>query len=158
MKILNIFVDESGDFGIEKGSILYTVALTLHDTKIDIKKEVNSLENRFKKINYNGMVHTANLVKKAKEYSKYDIKTRKLIFNIFYEFMRRVNVKYKPIVIDKRYCSNSSVLKKHIINELNNMLTNNIKYFNKFDKIIIYYDNGQKSLTKTLKKYLKDLI
>ena len=38
---LNIFIDESGDFGFEKGSSeLYAVSFTLHESKDSIKEEL----------------------------------------------------------------------------------------------------------------------
>ena len=40
--------------------------------------------------------------------------------------------------------------------ELNESISNNLKYFQKFDKIIIYYDNGQSQLTSILEDIFKD--
>ena len=47
MKRLNIFVDETGDFGFENGlSQLYGVSFTFHDQNNDITPEINNLNDR----------------------------------------------------------------------------------------------------------------
>ena len=65
MKRLNIFVDETGDFGFENGSSeLYGVSFTFHDQSNDITLEINNLNDRLKRIGYTGMIHMANLIMK----------------------------------------------------------------------------------------------
>ena len=61
-------------------------------------------------------------------------------------FSRRIPVKYKTIIIDKKYTDNSRILKQKISLEINKMIKENKHYFNKFDRIVMYYDNGQEVL------------
>ena len=98
------------------------------------------------KIGYTNMIHMSDLIMRRGDYSKFDIKMRKSIFNSIYQFSRKIPVKYHTIIIDKRFIDNGNVLRKQIINEVNQMIKNNEGYFNKFDKIVMYYDNGQEPL------------
>lgn len=147
IKRLNIFVDETGEFGYGvKSSMLYDISFTFHEQDNDISGELNNLNNRLMKIGYTNMIHMLDLIMRRGDYSKFDIKMRKSIFNSIYQFSRKIPVKYHTIIIDKRFIDNGNVLRKQIINEVNQMIKNNEGYFNKFDKIVMYYDNGQEPL------------
>lgn len=147
IKRLNIFVDETGEFGYGvKSSMLYGISFTFHEQDNDISGELNNLNNRLMKIGYTNMIHMSDLIMRRGDYSKFDIKMRKSIFNSIYQFSRKIPVKYHTIIIDKRFIDNGNVLRKQIINEVNQMIKNNESYFNKFDKIVMYYDNGQEPL------------
>ena len=147
MKRLNIFVDETGEFGFGKGtSELYGVSFTFHEHDKDIMTELNKLNERLKRIGYTNMIHMADLVMRRGEYSNFEIKQRKSIFNSIYQFSRRIPVTYKTIIVDKRFTDNSIVLRQKISLEINNMIKKHEKYFKSFDKIVLYYDNGQEVL------------
>lgn len=147
IKRLNIFVDETGEFGYGvKSSMLYGISFTFHEQDNDISGELNNLNNRLMKIGYTNMIHMSDLIMRRGDYSKFDIKMRKSIFNSIYQFSRKIPVKYHTIIIDKGFIDNGNVLRKQIINEVNQMIKNNEGYFNKFDKIVMYYDNGQEPL------------
>ena len=147
MKRINIFVDETGEFGFGNGaSELYGVSFTFHEQNNDIMLELNKLNDRLYNIGYTDMLHIADLIMKRGDYSKFPIAKRKSIFNSIYQFSRRIPVKYKTIIIDKKYTNNSRVLKQKLSLEINNMVKEHERYFNKFDMIIMYYDNGQEVL------------
>ena len=157
VNLLEIHIDEFGDLGNSKGSSnLYGVSFVLYNPKYDISKEVDSLNKRLERIGYKGMVHTANLISKRWEYSKLPLNVRKRIFNALYLFAKKIEAKYFTLIIDKKYASNLRTLKRKIYNEINNMIKRNEKYFKKFDKIKVYYDNGQKDLGKVIDKAFKE--
>lgn len=147
MKRLNIFVDETGDFGFGNGSSkLYGISFTFHEHNVNIIPELNNLNDRLNKIGYSNMIHMADLIMKRGNYSRFSIDKRKRIFNSIYQFSRKISVKYKTIIIDKRYTDNGRILKQKLSVEINNMVKSHEYYFNKFDKIVMYYDNGQEVL------------
>ncbi len=157
MKRLNVFVDETGEFGFgNKSSKLYGISFTFHNQDDNIKDEINNLNERLKRIGYNGMIHMADLIMKRGEYSNFSIDIRKKIFQSIYLFSKKVPVKFYTIIIDKKYTNSQKVLKRKIILEIEKMFERNKNYFNKFDKIILYYDNGQKELGKILDKEFSD--
>ena len=88
----------------------------------------------------------ADLIMKRGDYKDFSIKIRKSIFNAIYQFSRRINVKYKTIIVDKKYTDESRILKQQLSIEINKMINEHEKYFNKFDEIVMYYDNGQEIL------------
>jgi len=151
IKRLNIFVDETGEFGFGNGaSLLYGVSFTFHEQKDDITDELNKLNDRLSKIGYTNMIHMADLIMKRGDYHKFSIQTRKSIFNAIYQFSRKIPVKYHTIMINKKYTDNSSILKQQLSIEIHKMMKTYETYFQKFDQITMYYDNGQEVLGSIL--------
>lgn len=147
MKRLNIFVDETGEFGFEEGkSELYGVSFTFHEQDDDIMTEVNKLNDRLDRIGYTNMIHMADLIMRRGDYRNFDIAIRKSIFNAIYQFSRRIPVKYKTIIVDKKYTDNGRILKQKLSLEINNMIKEHEKYFSKFDKIVCTMIMGKKFL------------
>jgi len=147
MKRLNIFVDETGEFGFDKGSSkLYGVSFTFHEQDDDIMPELKKLNDRLARIGYTDMIHMADLVMHRGDYSNFTIQTRKNIFKAIFHFSRKINVKYHTIIIEKKYTDNSRILRQQLSNKLNELIKEHTKYFEKFDKIVMYYDNGQEIL------------
>jgi hypothetical protein len=151
MKRLNIFVDETGEFGFDDGSSrLYGVSFTFHEQNDDISPELNILNNNLSKLGYNGMIHMADLILRRGDYTHFDIIKRKKIFNAIYQFSRRIKVKYTSIIVDKKYNKSIRLLRKALITEIRNIVNSNIDYFKRFDRIVMYYDNGQENLSVIL--------
>ena len=151
MKRLNIFVDETGEFGFGNGaSELYGVSFTFHEQKDDIAVEILKFNERLTKIGYTKMIHMADLIMKRGDYKDFSISKRKSIFNAIYQFSRKIPIKYQTIIIDKKYTNNSRILKQQLSIAINQIIKKHEQYFNKFDKIVMYYDNGQEILATIL--------
>ena len=151
IKRLNIFIDESGDFGFVKGSSdLYAVSFTLHESSDSIQSELKYLNERLKNLNYEGMIHLAYLVAKRGDYSHFDLEKRKSIFWAIFYFSNRVKVKLKTIIIDKKYINKKMQLNMALAREIGQFINDNREYLESFDKIVIYYDNGQETLATIL--------
>lgn len=147
MKRLNIFVDETGEFGFGKGaSELYGVSFTFHEHNDDIMPELNKLNERLNRIGYTNMIHMADLIMNRGDYKKISINKRRSIFKAIFHFSRKIKVKYQTIIIDKKYTDNGRILKLQLSTAINKMIKEHENYFNKFDKIVMYYDNGQEIL------------
>ncbi len=151
MKRLNIFVDETGGFGFGEGtSRLYGISFVFHEQDNNIRKEIDTLNDRLNKLEYHNMIHTAELVNNKGEYKSISARVRKSIFNAIYTFSKRIDVKYYTIIIDKKYMDDNKILKKNIKIAINKIINDNLDYINMFDVIVIYYDNGQIPLGKII--------
>ena len=147
IKRLNIFIDESGDFGFVDGSSeLYAVSFTLHESNDSIVNDLEYLNNRLKKAKYDGMIHLADLVAKRGDYSHFNLEQRKDIFWSIFYFSKRVKVKIHTIIVDKRFKNNRTQLNRELAFEINNFFNSISNYMNEFEKVVVYYDNGQEAL------------
>lgn len=148
---LNIFIDESGDFGFTKGSSdLYAVSFTLHESSNSIENELEYLNKKLQELNYDGMIHLAYLVAKRGEYTHFDFERRKSIFWAIFYFSNRVKVKIRTIIVDKKYINKKMQLNIALAKKISQFINDNKKYLESFDKIVIYYDNGQETLATIL--------
>lgn len=144
---LNIFVDESGDFGFVDGSSkLYGVSFTIHESDDSISNDLEYLNNRLKKAEYDGMIHLADLVAKRGDYTYFNLEQRKNIFWSIFYFSKRVKVKIYTVIIDKRFKNNRTQLNKELALEISKFFNSISEYMNEFEKVVVYYDNGQESL------------
>ncbi len=146
-KRLNIFIDESGDFGFAKGSSeLYAVSFVLHESSNSIRNELTYLNEKLDSLNYNGMIHLAYLVAKRGDYTNIGLERRKEIFWAIFYFAKRVKVRIHTVIIDKRYKNNKKQLSIALRGEINKFFQKIDDYMQEFKRVVIYYDNGQEIL------------
>ena len=98
----------------------------------------------------NHTIHTAPLIRQEQTYKNMDISKRSKLFKQLFNFVRSVDISYKTIVVDKKMYSKQVDITNMITKELSSFIKANLQYFLQFDKIIIYYDNGQVKLTNIL--------
>ena len=129
IKRLNIFIDESGDFGFVNGSSdLYAVSFTLHESSDYIETELKCLNEKLDMLNYDGMIHLAYLIAKRGDYSHFDFERRKSIFWAIFYFSIRVKVKTKTVIVDKKYINKKMQLNIALAREIGQFINNNRKY------------------------------
>lgn len=152
-KILSIFVDESGDFGeYNKKSPYYMVTMVLHDQKENISSQIAFLDNKIESLGFPPHnVHIGPLIRRESIYLQYEeYSMRTGLLNAIYHFTRQLKIMYACVAVDKRECKDFVALNSKLSRELFAVLTKHSDYFNSFDKLILYYDNGQNELTKIL--------
>ena len=155
---LNIFVDETGDFGFEKRSAsIYEISLVLHEHSERIDGQVDSLNGRFSVLNFDGILHMGDLVTGHGDYMGMEIPERRKIFTTFYAFSKTVKTQYHSIVVEKKNLNTPKTLSSRLENELSLFLTENLGYLQQFDEIVIYYDNGQAQIGKILDNVFSQL-
>ena len=151
-KILSIFIDESGDFGsYEVHAPYYLISIVIHNQRIDISENIKVFNSHLLNLGYqNHAIHTGPLIRRESIYSHDSIKERKRLFNALFNFSRKLDFQYLCIKINKIECHDAITLSSKISRALANLLCKNENIWNSFDKIIIYYDNGQNELSKIL--------
>jgi len=152
MKVLSIFCDESGDFGeYEPHSPFYIVSLVFHEQDKDIDDDIYRLNSQIR--NYglpDHTIHTAPLIRNEGLYGNMPLQDRKRIFNSLYNFVRKANITYHNLVVDKKQCVIETDLVVKLSKQLSSFLREHIIDFLDYDQIICYYDYGQRELTNIL--------
>lgn len=153
-KTLSIFCDESGDIGaLTPHSPYYIVTLVFHDQSNPINKAVNHLEEslEFDGFHRKASIHTAPLIRRETPYANLDIATRRRLFSHLEHFMRHCNIRTKSFVIDKRTFGHGQKLIERLAREMGAFVAEKLEFFQSFEQIIIYYDAGQREVSKTLR-------
>jgi hypothetical protein len=156
MKELSIFVDESGTFGpYEYHSQFYLVTLVFHDQSLDITENIKHLNsNIFDSGIPNHTIHAGPLIRREYEYDRYSLLERKRIFNFLYNFVRTIDIKYHTIVVAKKHLAEDIDLVISISRKLSSFLHSHMEMLIKYDRIVVYYDYGQRELTHILAQVL----
>jgi hypothetical protein len=152
VKELSVFIDESGDFGAyEYHSQFYVVTLVFHDQSVDISKNIINLDSRIR--NY-GMpdytIHTGPLIRREDEFFDLALLDRKRIFNAIYNFTRTSDISYRSIIVEKKQCIKEHDLVIKLSKQLSSFLKEHMEYLMGYDRIVCYYDYGQRELTNIL--------
>ncbi|MBQ8590637.1 MAG: DUF3800 domain-containing protein [Firmicutes bacterium] len=151
-KILSVFIDESGDFGsYEPHSPYYLVTIVLHNQSKNITENINNFDSHLQQLGYHHhAVHTGPLIRRESVYSSDLMEDRKRLFNALFHFARKLDFRYSCVKLKKIECPDVITLTSKLSKSLSEILRNNESFWNSFDNVIIYYDNGQIELTKIL--------
>ena len=149
---LSIFVDESGDFDLKsKHSPYYIFTLVFHNQDADIKNDILKLDRHILEKKYEKhAIHTAPLIRKEKPYENYNYEERKILFSQLYFFSRECKISYHAFIFEKKKFINKEKLISKMAQELGSFIKEKHDYFLPFNKIKVYYDNGQSEISSIL--------
>ena len=153
MKELSIFVDESGDFGAyDHHCPIYLFSLVYHDQSLDISALTKSFQDGLSQIDA-GMTyfHAGPLIRREGEYKEMDVFQRRKAFNKMSYLTKNLPISYSVVSVEKTHISGQTELSNILKNATEAILLENLTYFQSFDCIKIYYDNGQRQLLHLLK-------
>ena len=156
MRILSCFVDESGDFGeFSKHSPYYIVTMILHDQNNSIVDNVNKLDEELSNLGFSDhVVHTEPLIRREEDYINLSPNTRRAIFTKLFYFAMKSNIRYKSFLFYKNEYESTFKLQGRMAREISLFIRENLEEFQKYDNVILYYDNGQHELNSILNTVL----
>ena len=151
-RILSCFIDETGDFGdYDHHCPYYMISAVLHDQNISIESELNNLEKYLSNIGYpHHAIHAGPLIRRENDYEDLSIEERKKLFNLLFNFTRRIPIHFFCAKVKKSECKDADELDAKLTKAIKAEILRSESFWNSFDKIIIYYDNGQKALKRVL--------
>ncbi|MDO4940032.1 MAG: DUF3800 domain-containing protein [Lachnospiraceae bacterium] len=160
MKELSIFVDESGDFGeYDYRSPFYIVSLVFHDQSKNLKKDLIALEKELENIGWGcHCVHAGPVIRSEEDYQGCDLKERQKILKRMMTFVRHLDITFKSIYIEKKQIEDLVDATGKLSKQLAAFIRDNQAFFSNFDKVKVYYDNGQVELTRILSSVLNSLL
>lgn len=161
MRELSIFIDESGDFGpYESHAPYYLITLVFHNQADSIDKDVEFLRRRVAAQGFQDghAVHAGPLIRREADYSSLGMIERRRLFRSLFDFMRRVRIGFKTFVFRKREFSNHDALVSRMSREIGAYIRESLVFFQSFDRIVVYYDGGQKEITTIINSVLNVLL
>lgn len=160
MHELSVFIDESGDFGpLAPHSPYYLIALVFHDQSRDISEPLDALRKHVAEAGFaeNHAVHSAPLIRREDDYRNLDMTTRRKLFRALYNFTRQCDIRYRTFLFRKSEFINRDArgagrvldrdkLVSRMSRDIGAFTRDNLSLFQSYDRIIVYYDNGQKEV------------
>ena len=150
LRELSIFIDESGDFGpLQSHSPLYILSLVFHDQSDDISGHLDKIHAALQArgLPPDHAIHTGPLIRREKDYEWLKMAERRAIFRVLVDFVRMSDVTHHSWVFSKRELEDTDQLVGAMSRELGALIRSSHEYFSTWDRVVIYYDNGQKELT-----------
>ena len=142
---LSIFVDESGDKTDHSKYFLLT--LVTHDQDDSIGEKISHYERALSDADLpNIPFHSEPLLNGHKAYENLEPEQRKKLLVAFNVLVQRLPIRYRTFV-DKRKEFDSPEKR-----DMTEMLTDDLAYFQTFEQVKLYYDNGQAIVKKALDK------
>lgn len=150
MSDLSIFVDESGDLG--EISRYYLVTFIVHDQADDIEHTVSLYERALRNKNLDDLpFHFGPLLTGHEHYENLEIEMRKQHLAAFRIFAEQSPYFYHPFIYRKKtFGKDTDRLLRALKMDLANFLADNLAFFQQFDKVKVYYDNGQSDVARIL--------
>ena len=152
MKELSVFVDESGDFGqYDYHCPFYIVSIVFHEQTNDLSESLSNLERKLSEIGYGDLcVHCGPIIRSEAEFRNETIDTRKKILTRMMSFVRNVDIEYETLCVEKKHIEDDVELVLKLSKQLTAIIKNHLDYFQSFDAIKVYYDNGQAQVRRLL--------
>ena len=154
-KEISVFVDESGSYDPdETSSLYYMVCLVFHDQDSDISGEISKLEEAIAATGRDSShcIHTAPLIRRENEYEQDLRESRRALFFKMLTFVRRADVSYKCFWVDKHYIDVAESIHDKLQRDIKAFLVDNVAKFSGYDRVKVYYDNGQDQVKKVLEE------
>jgi len=161
MRELSVFLDESGDFGpYEPHSPTYILGMVFHDQSDDISVSLDHIHRVLiaHKLPGNHAIHTGPLIRRERDYSSMGIDERRQLFRVLFNFVRNANIRLEALVLDKRNIGGSDELFSALGLALGNFIREHQQFFDAQDRVVIYYDNGQKEITNLVNTVFSAMI
>lgn len=152
MQELSVFIDESGYFGeVKERPAYYLVTFVFHDQKNDIDSQVAKLEKSVKNAGFDvEYIHTDPVIRREEVFERYSIDERRKLLYKMLNFVNECPISYLAVVVDRREATDKITLSGKLAKAINRAMSEHIEFFSNFDKIIVYYDNGQIELSAIL--------
>ena len=153
MNELSIFVDESGDFGTyEPHAPFYLFTLVFHNQGNAIDDQINHLEHGLSDLGFDvkHCFHAGPIIRREEDYQYLSITERRKCLNRIMTFAKSCEISYITFSVEKKHMSDSLSLTVALSKQLSAFIREEYAFFAQFDKIIVYYDNGQVELNKLL--------
>jgi len=158
MRTIDIWVDESGDFGkCDARSPYYITTFLLHDRANDITGVTDKLDKTLAPFGVT-IVHAGPMIRREEEYEFIDIITRRRLFHRLFTFVRTAEITYHPFIVDKRHVTDDKALSDMMSKQIRAFLQSNLDFFLGYDRIVLHYDFGQAELTKILVSTFSDIL
>jgi len=152
MKELSVFIDESGDFGeVKERPAYYLVTFVFHNQDNAIDWQVAKLEESVKNAGFDvEYIHTGPVIRREQVFARYSIDERRKLLYKMLNFVNACPISYLTVVVDRKEAVDKVSLSGKLAKAINAAMSVHQDFFSSFDKIIVYYDNGQNELSAIL--------
>lgn len=127
------------------------VTFVFHNQDNDIEEQVSKLNESVRASGFNvEYIHTGPVIRREEVFQRYSIDERRKLLYKMLNFVNSCPISYLTVVIDRKEATDKIALSGKLAKIINRAISEHIEFFSDFDKIIVYYDNGQVELSTIL--------
>ncbi len=146
---ISLFVDESGENGAEPK--YYLLALVLHEQSRDISPIIDLYERDLRAKGLPDVpLHTSPLMNGHEGYAGMGIQDRKRLLQSFFTMLQHMPIEYHIFSYRKSEAGSGPALEARMRRDVVGFIFDNLEYLQRFDKVKVYYDDGQQVVTRVL--------
>lgn len=150
---LNLHIDETGNQNLSEG--FYLVAVVLHEHLADITNPIRAYEDRLAVAELENVpFHGKDLLHGNAGYREVSVGDRKRLLTQFARLVRFLPFSYFTLKYDTSETHNKMELEARMRRDLASFVYDHLSYFQSFDSISVYYDNGQGAVSVALRDAL----
>lgn len=151
MSELSLFFDESGSDNLRDTYCI--LALVVHEQSDDLGENISRYQAALREKGLPDVpFHATPLLSGHDAYEGMDIAERKRLFSAFRVFFRHLPVRYGLVVLRTKEYATLDDVSAAMRRRIADFLFDNLAYFQAFDGVKIYYDDGQQSIARALHK------
>ncbi len=130
--------------------------MLFHDQDKDINPMIKKLDEEIQSLGYEQdfVIHTAPLIRKEEMFNAVMPNERRALFTKLFYFVLKSDIQYKTFVFEKKQFENTLKLEGRMAKEMSLFIRSNLDFFQGFENVILYYDNGQHELNRILNAVL----
>ena len=125
------------------------LSLVFHDQSDDITSHLAKIHAALQArgLAADHAIHTGPLIRREQDYEWMGMPERRSLLRVLVDFVRTSDVTYYSLVFSKREHPDTDRLVGAMSRELGTFIRTHHGFFTGWDRVVIYYDNGQKELT-----------
>ena len=125
--------------------------MVVQDQKNDISEPIRYLDNGLEQVGFTrGCVHVGPLIRRENEYTHMTVKERVKVLRRMINFVSRVDFSYKSFVVEKKHLENEAEIAARLAKQVAAFIKQHYAFFLAYDRVKVYYDNGQVEVTKII--------
>ena len=122
-----------------------------HDQDNEISDNVSKLDESLSKSGFDiDYIHMGPIIRREDIFKFSSLDERRQLAYKMLNFYTHCKIKHHTVIIDRKEALGKVELSGKLAKEIKAMFDNNLEFFSQYDKIIVYYDNGQTELSSIL--------
>ena len=157
MNGIEIFIDESGDFGtFDNRCPYYIVTMVFHESSNNLFEQIQELEYRLSVLGFDDhCIHSSPAIRGEDSYRGMDVVLRRKLLMNFLAFIHNSNISYKCFFAKKRPDDGEHELLESLRAAIDPFVDDNYNRLASYGQITVAYDKGQKQISTLITEALE---
>ena len=158
MNGIEIFIDESGDFG--KYAVhcpYYVVTMVFHESIDQLYNHLEELEYSLDALSLaDHCIHSSPAIRGEETYFGMPLAIRRKVIRRLLSFIHNANFKFKCFFVKKSQTDDDQSIYAALKEQIDPFVTANFEKLASYSKIMVAYDKGQKQISRLITQTLEE--